>query len=84
MENSNQMNFDDVKFHHNIDDMESLCRQLSKMDSETRVRIMENKDYYKREIIELVEKINNPEILMKIYTVVKTHLEIVKEKEQKD
>lgn len=79
MEYNNQITFDDVKLHHDIDDMESLCRQLSKMDSETRVRIMENKDYYKREIIELVEKINNPEILKRIYELAQ-YLYIHKEK----
>lgn len=42
------------------------------------------KNIYKGKIIELVEKIENPEILMKIYTVVKTHYEILKEKEQED
>lgn len=42
------------------------------------------KDYYKQKITELVEKIENPEILMKIYTVIKTHYEILKEKEQED
>lgn len=41
-------------------------------------------DYIKRKIIELVEKIENPAILMKIYTVIKTHYEILKEKEQED
>ena len=35
-----------------------------------------------QEIIEIVEKIKDPKILTKIYTVVKTHLEILKEKEQ--
>ncbi len=40
----------------------------------------EENEMYKRMIIELVEKIGNPVILMKIYTVVKTHYEILKEK----
>lgn len=42
------------------------------------------KDFYKQKIIELVEKIENPAILMKIYTVTKTHYEILREKEQED
>lgn len=42
------------------------------------------KKYYKEKITELVEKIENPAILMKIYTVVKTHYEILREKEQED
>jgi len=42
------------------------------------------KDWYREKIIEMVEKINNQDVLMKIYTVVKTHLEILKEKEQED
>ncbi len=42
------------------------------------------KDYYREKIIELVEKIENPAILMKIYTVVKTHYEILREKERED
>lgn len=41
-------------------------------------------DYYRGKITELVEKIENPAILMKIYTVVKTHYEILREKEQED
>lgn len=39
---------------------------------------------YKQKITELVEKIENPAILMKIYTVAKTHYEILEEKEQED
>lgn len=42
------------------------------------------KEYYRQKIIEMVGKINNTTILMKIYTVVKTHLEILSEKEQED
>lgn len=42
------------------------------------------KDYYREKITELVEKIENPAILMKIYTVVKTHYEILREKERED
>lgn len=42
------------------------------------------KYYYREKIIELVEKIENPAILMKIYTVVKTHYEILREKERED
>lgn len=42
------------------------------------------KEYYRQKIIEMVGKINSTTILMKIYTVVKTHLEILREKEQED
>lgn len=45
---------------------------------------MKDKEYYRGKINELVEKIENPAILMKIYTVVKTHYRILKEKEQED
>lgn len=45
---------------------------------------LKEKDYYRKKIIELVEKISNQDILIKIYTVVKTHVEILKEKEQED
>lgn len=45
---------------------------------------MGEKEEYKRKIIELVEKIESPAILMKIYTVAKTHYEILREKEQED
>lgn len=45
---------------------------------------MEENNYYKEKITELVEKIENPAILIKIYTVVKTHYEILREKEQED
>ena len=45
---------------------------------------MKEKEYIKQKIIEMVEKIENPIILTKIYTVVKTHLEILKEREQED
>ena len=43
-----------------------------------------NKMNYKQKIIELIEQIENQEVLMKIYTVVKTHLEILKEKKEKE
>lgn len=42
------------------------------------------KNYYKKKITELVEKIENTAILIKIYTFAKTHHEILKEKEQED
>ncbi len=42
-----------------------------------------NKEEYREKIIEMVEKIENQAILMKIYTVVKTHYEILREKEQR-
>ncbi len=41
-----------------------------------------NKEEYRKKVIELVEKIENSAILMKIYTVVKTHYEILREKER--
>lgn len=37
---------------------------------------------YRCQIIQMVEKIENQKTLMKIYTVVKTHFKILKEKEQ--
>lgn len=40
------------------------------------------KDFYKEKIIEMVGKIENLAVLIKIYTVVKTHYKILKEKEQ--
>ncbi len=45
---------------------------------------MKEKDFYRKQITEMVKEIQNPIILMKIYTVVKTHLEILKEKERED
>lgn len=42
------------------------------------------KKYYKEKITELVEKIENPAILIKIYTFAKTHYEMLKQKEQED
>lgn len=45
---------------------------------------MDKTEKYKGKITELVEKIENPAILMKIYTVAKTHYEILREKEQED
>lgn len=42
------------------------------------------KEYYRLKINEIIEKIENTAILMKIYTVVKTHYEILREKEQED
>lgn len=45
---------------------------------------LREKNYYKDKIIELVEKIENPAILIKIYTFAKTHYEILREKEQED
>lgn len=44
----------------------------------------EKQEYYKKKITELVEKIENPAILIKIYTFAKTHYEMLKEKEQED
>lgn len=39
---------------------------------------------YRRKIIKMVEKIDNPAVLIKIYTVAKTHLDILREMEQGD
>lgn len=39
---------------------------------------------YRRQIVEMVEEIENPMVLVKICTVVRTHLEILKEKEQEN
>ncbi len=45
---------------------------------------MKEKNYYKKLIIEMIENIDNVNVLIKIYTTVKTHLEILKEKEAED
>lgn len=45
---------------------------------------MKEKNYYKKLIIEMVEKIDNLNVLIKIYTTVKTHLEILREMEAED
>lgn len=39
------------------------------------------KEFYEQKIIKMMERIKDPVILMKIYTFVKTHSEIIKEKE---
>lgn len=39
-------------------------------------------EVYRKKIAETVAQIRNPNILMKIYIVAKTHLEILKEKER--
>ena len=39
---------------------------------------------YKSKIIRMLEEIENPVVLMKIYTVVRTHLKILREKGQED
>lgn len=41
----------------------------------------EENQFYKGETFKMLEEIENTKILMKIYTVVKTHLKILKEKE---
>lgn len=41
----------------------------------------DSKQDYKEKIIQIVNTIKNPVILMKIYTVAKTHLEIERKKE---
>lgn len=43
---------------------------------------IKEKEYYREKIIEMIGKIENPNILMKIHTFVKTHLEMLKEKER--
>lgn len=42
------------------------------------------KEFYEQKIIEMMKKIEDPVILMKIYTFVKTHSEIIEEREQGD
>lgn len=42
---------------------------------------LREREFYKQKIIEMVEEIENTIVLMKIYTFVKTHLEILSEKE---
>lgn len=39
-------------------------------------------EFYKEKIIEMVKKIEDVEVLKKIFTVSKTHLKILKEKDQ--
>lgn len=41
----------------------------------------EQNQFYKRETFKMLKEIENTKILMKIYTVVKTYLKILKEKE---
>lgn len=43
---------------------------------------LREKKFYRERIAEMVGEIENQEILMKIYTVVKTHLKMLKEKER--
>lgn len=45
---------------------------------------MKEKDFFKKRIVEMVGKIESTAVLIKIYTVVKTHYEILREKEQED
>lgn len=47
-----------------------------------RAKDMENEIEYKREIIKMLEMIEDASILIKILTVVKTHLVILREREQ--
>lgn len=42
---------------------------------------MKKKKWYIKEVIRIMRRIDNTVILMKIYTLAKTHLEILKEKE---
>lgn len=64
-------------FYHG---QELLSRIILKGDFIMNIEQTLNKPNYKQKIIELVESIENPVVLMKIYTVVKTHSEILKEK----
>lgn len=43
---------------------------------------LKEKEYYRDKIIGMIGQIESPIILMKIYTFVKTHLEMLREKEQ--
>ncbi len=43
---------------------------------------MENKVNYKKEIIKMLERIEDAGVIVKIFTVVKTHLKILKDKER--
>ena len=43
---------------------------------------LKEKEYYKDKILKMIGEIEDDKILMKIYTVVKTHLKILREKEQ--
>lgn len=45
---------------------------------------MKEKNYYKKLIIEMIENIDNLSVLIKIYTTVKTHLELLRESEAED
>lgn len=42
---------------------------------------MRRKKWYIKETIRIIRQIDNPVVLMKIYTVAKTHLAILREKE---
>lgn len=42
---------------------------------------MRKKKWYIKEVIRIMRKIDSPVVLMKIYTVAKTHLVILQEKE---
>lgn len=41
---------------------------------------MTEEEYYKEKIIEMVNQVNDKNILIKIFTVIKTHLQILGEK----
>ena len=45
---------------------------------------MNEKNYYKKLIIEMIENIDNINVLIKIYTTVKTHFKILMEEEVED
>lgn len=42
---------------------------------------MREKKWYIREVVRIMRQIDNTVILMKIYTLAKTHLELLREKE---
>ncbi len=42
---------------------------------------MREKEWYIKEIVRIIRQIDSPVVLMKIYTVAKTHLAILREKE---
>lgn len=42
---------------------------------------MKKKKWYIKEVVRIMRKIDSPVVLMKIYTVAKTHLAILQEKE---
>ncbi len=64
-----------------IDDIGELERIYRYMHIHTGSGSTE-KESYKNQIVEMIEQIDNQTVLVKIYTVVRTHLMILNEKEQ--